>query len=98
MTQLTYDYGIMSQAIGDIQNATTSLTQTHADINTDMVALGNTWTEGTDHQRYVAYQTAWDKVFEDVNLALKGLMQVADSCLSNAQANEAKCASMWPDA
>ncbi|MEP6695871.1 MAG: WXG100 family type VII secretion target [Pseudonocardiales bacterium] len=98
MTQLTYDYGVMSQAIADIQSATNSLTQTHADINADMNRLGQTWTEGSDHARYVAYQQAWEKVFEDVNLSLAGLRQVAEGCLSNAKENETKNASMWPDA
>ncbi len=97
MTQLVYDYGVMSQAIADIQAAATSLKQTHTDINTDLLHLGQTWTEGNDHQRYVSYQNAWDKVFEDVNQALNGLRLVAEGCLSNAQANEASCASIWPD-
>jgi WXG100 family type VII secretion target len=93
---LVYDYGVMDTAIADINNAETNLHQIESEIKSDLARLGETWTEGTDHQSYVAYQAAWDKIFEDVKQALTGLRMVATGCLDNAKANEAKCAGMWP--
>lgn len=94
---LVYDYGVMDTAITDINGAETQLHQIEADIKSDLAKLGETWTDGTDHARYVQYQQAWDKVFEDVKAALTGLRMVATGCLDNAKENESKCASMWPD-
>ncbi|PZS35420.1 MAG: hypothetical protein DLM59_03060 [Pseudonocardiales bacterium] len=98
MTQLAYDPGIIGPAIGDIKAAATDLHATHEDIKGSMAKVQQTWLAGDDLDKYKTYQTAWDTIFAEVNVALDKLGVIAQGCLDNAMQCQAKNASMWPDA
>jgi len=96
MGHMKYDFAGMDDGVLGINEATGKLVQIESDIKTAMVKLRGAWREGTDLEACNQYQNAWDQIFADVHLALKGLGNVMSVAIENGQEVQRVNTSMFP--
>lgn len=93
---LKYDFGMIGVAHADIMGAKGKLDQTEGDVTALMGRLKGTWTEGNAALAWSGYQSEWNKIQDDVKMALNALGLAVNQALENSQGAENSNASMWP--